>query len=78
MLCIKQCENLTSFPEDGLPSSLEILLIRGCPRLKEICKKDNEREWSKIAHIPLVKIDGRFIFDSEGEESSNDFEESKY
>jgi Leucine-rich repeat (LRR) protein len=74
MLCIKQCENLTSFPEDGLPPSLEILLIRGCPRLKEICKKDNEREWSKIAHIPCVKIDGRFIFDSEGVESDYDNE----
>jgi hypothetical protein len=74
LLCIKECENLTSFQEDGLPPSLEILLIRGCPRLKESCKKDNEREWSKIAHIPLVKIDGRFIYDSEGEESSNDIE----
>jgi hypothetical protein len=78
MLCIKECENLTSFPEDGLPPSLEILLIRGCPRLKEICKKDNEREWSKIAHIPCVKIDGRFIFDSEGEESRHDDEEYMY
>jgi Leucine-rich repeat (LRR) protein len=75
MLCIKECENLTSFPEDGLPPSLKKLVIRGCPRLKESCKKDNEREWSKIAHIPCVKIDDRFIFDSEGEESIFDREE---
>ncbi|XP_062174636.1 putative disease resistance protein At3g14460 [Alnus glutinosa] len=79
MLYIKECENLTSFPEDDrLPPSLEILLIRDCPRLKESCKKDNEREWSKIAHIPCVKIDGRFIFDSEGLESNFDNEEFIY
>jgi hypothetical protein len=65
MLCIEECENLTSFPEVGLPPSLEELVINGCPRLKESCKKDNEREWSKIAHIPCVEVDRRFIYDPE-------------
>jgi hypothetical protein len=66
-LCIKKCKNLTSFPEDGLPPSLDQLMIGGCPRLKESCKKDKGREWSKIAHIPCVEIDGRFIYDPEEE-----------
>jgi hypothetical protein len=68
-LLIDECENLTSFPEDGLPPSLQKLYFRRCPRLKERCKKDKGREWSKIAHIPLVAIDHRFIHDPEEEES---------
>ncbi|XP_059433861.1 putative disease resistance RPP13-like protein 1 [Corylus avellana] len=58
------CKNLTSFPEDGLPPSLQNLIIKECPLLKEHCKKDQGREWSKIAHIPCVLIDNRFVFES--------------
>ncbi|XP_059461499.1 putative disease resistance protein At3g14460 [Corylus avellana] len=58
------CKNLTSFPEDGLPPSLQKLIIEMCPLLKKHCKKDQGREWSKIAHIPCVVIDNRFVFDS--------------
>jgi hypothetical protein len=75
-LNIVKCENLTSFPEDGFPPSLEILLISGCPRLKESCKNDEGREWSKIAHIPRVEIDGRFVYDTEAGDSEE--EESIY
>jgi hypothetical protein len=62
------CEMLTSFPKDGLPPLLQQLYITNCPLLKEHCKKDQGREWSKIAHIPRVEIDGRFIYDPELEE----------
>jgi hypothetical protein len=64
-LSINKCENLTSFPVDGLPPSLQQLYFRDCPLLKEHCKKDQGREWFKIAHIPCVKIDRRFIYDPE-------------
>jgi hypothetical protein len=62
------CEMFTSFPKDGLPPLLQQLRIANCPRLTEHCKKDQGREWSKIAHIPFVEIDGRFIYDPELEE----------
>ncbi|KAB1221671.1 putative disease resistance RPP13-like protein 1 [Morella rubra] len=66
-LSIKECEKLMSFPEDGLPPSLLELDITGCPLLEEQCKNDG-REWSKIAHIPCVGIDGRFIYDPKTED----------
>ena len=62
-LSIQECENLTSFPEDGLPPSLLTLHVLNCPLLNEHCKKDQGRGWFKIAHIPYVGIDGKFIYD---------------
>ena len=67
-LRIWNCPNLTSFPEVGLPSSLLDLYIRDCPKLKRACKRDEGKEWSKIAHIPCVQIDGKFMYDPELEE----------
>ncbi|KAJ4725388.1 NBS-LRR disease resistance protein NBS49 [Melia azedarach] len=67
-LTINDCPNLSSFPEVGLPSSLLQLYIYDCPLLKKHCKRDKGREWSKIAHVPCVKIDDRFIYDPEEEE----------
>ncbi|KAL9437302.1 hypothetical protein AB3S75_023207 [Citrus x aurantiifolia] len=67
-LRIGNCRNLTSFPEVGLPSSLLELYIRHCPKLKKACKRDEGKEWPKIAHIPRVEIDGKFIYDPEAEE----------
>jgi hypothetical protein len=62
------CEMFTSFPKDGLPPLLQQLDIVNCPLLKEHFKKDQGREWPKIAHIPFVLIDHRFIYDPEPEE----------
>jgi hypothetical protein len=59
------CEKLTSFTEDGLPPSLQQLHIENCPLLKERCKRDQGRDWFKIAYIPRVEIDRRFIYDPE-------------
>jgi hypothetical protein len=69
------CEKLTSFTEDGLPPSLQQLHIANCPLLKERCKKDQGRAWIKIAHLPCVKIDGRFIYDPEPEEENQPMDE---
>ncbi|KAB1213090.1 hypothetical protein CJ030_MR5G015922 [Morella rubra] len=63
-LHIVACGKLTSFPNNGLPPSLLQLRITGCPLLEENCKKDLGREWSKIAHIPYVEIDGKFVYDA--------------
>ncbi|TXG67904.1 hypothetical protein EZV62_009179 [Acer yangbiense] len=62
-LSIKNCPELTSLPI--LPSSLLQLYLRGCPLLKEACKRDKGKEWSKIADIPRVQIDGKFIYHPE-------------
>ena len=62
-LLIFNCPNLASFPDVGLPSSLLRLYIQWCPLLKKQCKRDKGREWSKIAHIPCVRIDLKFIYD---------------
>ncbi|KAB1205304.1 putative disease resistance RPP13-like protein 1 [Morella rubra] len=67
-LYVSACENLMSFPEDGLPLSLLKLRIQKCPPLKEHCKKDQGRDWLKIAHIPCIYLDNKFIFET-GEES---------
>nr|POF27060.1 putative disease resistance rpp13-like protein 1 [Quercus suber] len=66
-LSIYQCEQLKSFPKDGLPPSLLELHIQRCTQLKERCKKFVGQEWSKIALIPCVQLDGRFIYDPENE-----------
>ncbi|KAH9782487.1 putative disease resistance protein [Citrus sinensis] len=62
-LRISNCPKLKSFPEVGLPSSLLRLQIEDCSWLKKQCKRDKGKDWSKIAHIPYVTIDGKFIFD---------------
>ncbi|KAL5078102.1 hypothetical protein RYX36_017086 [Vicia faba] len=48
------CEHLESLPEDSLPASLKKLTITGCPLLEERYKR--KENWSKIAHIPFIKI----------------------
>ncbi|XP_044481470.1 putative disease resistance protein At3g14460 [Mangifera indica] len=63
-LSISDCPNFTSLPESGLPSSLLQLYIYGCPLLKKRCKRTEGQDWSKIAHIPRIRIDGRFISDA--------------
>ncbi|KAL9432192.1 hypothetical protein AB3S75_027249 [Citrus x aurantiifolia] len=67
-LWLESCLNLTSFPKEGLPSSLLELRIEDCPMLKNGCIRDKGEEWSKIAHIPCVIVDWKFIYDQEEEE----------
>ncbi|KAH9804523.1 putative disease resistance RPP13-like protein 1 [Citrus sinensis] len=61
-LSISECPNLKSFPEEGLPSSLQQLYVEDCPWLGANCERYGP-EWSKIAHIPCVMIDMNFIHD---------------
>ncbi|TXG50863.1 hypothetical protein EZV62_023387 [Acer yangbiense] len=67
-LFIMHCPNLISFPVVGLPSSLLHLLIVDSPLLKKQCKRNEGREWSKIAHIPYIEIDRKNIYDEDYEE----------
>ncbi|XP_017984140.1 PREDICTED: putative disease resistance RPP13-like protein 1 [Theobroma cacao] len=64
-LWIAICPKLTSLPRTNLLLSLLQLHIDDCPRLKQRCRKDKGQEWSKIAHVPRVEIDGRLIHDLE-------------
>ncbi|TXG67903.1 hypothetical protein EZV62_009178 [Acer yangbiense] len=63
------CLRIFDFPEltslPILPSSLLQLYIHRCPLLKEACKSDKGKEWYKIADIPCVEIDGKFIYEPE-------------
>ncbi|TKY68414.1 putative disease resistance RPP13 protein 1 [Spatholobus suberectus] len=67
-LSIYNCPKLLRLPEKGLPSSLLELYIQDCPFLKDTCREDNGKDWSKIADIPYVEIDGKFISDSDYED----------
>ncbi|KAM0998858.1 hypothetical protein FF1_005632 [Malus domestica] len=55
------CPKLASIPEEGLPPSLEQLVIIGCPVLKERCQPGKGRYWHKISHIPYIRIDYKEI-----------------
>ena len=55
---IGYCGGLRSFPESIRHlTSLEFLKIRGCPTLKERCKKGTGEDWDKIAHIQKLHVD---------------------
>lgn len=53
-LRINDFDELQSFPEQGLPSSLSHLYIINCPLLKAKCQKGKAKEWPKISHIPCI------------------------
>ncbi|RXH93009.1 hypothetical protein DVH24_013585 [Malus domestica] len=50
-------DSLEFLPKEGLPASLSFLSIEKCSSLKKRCQKKTGQEWSKIAHIPFIKID---------------------
>nr|XP_023920279.1 putative disease resistance protein At3g14460 [Quercus suber] len=58
---IWDCDNLQRLPEEGFPASLSILDIIGCPLLKKRYWRKNGKEWRKISHIPIVRIDFEVI-----------------
>ncbi|XP_042966029.1 putative disease resistance protein At3g14460 isoform X2 [Carya illinoinensis] len=67
-LRIYNCQKLRAFPKNGLPPSLQRLHINKCRLLEEHCKKDQRGEWRKIADIPCVEINHKYIYDTETEE----------
>lgn len=60
---IHNCPQLTSLPEEGLPSSLFVLVISNCAVLKPRCRMEKGEDWHKVAHVPAINIDGEAIFD---------------
>jgi len=56
ILAVWFCKKLESLPEESLSDSLKLLYIWDCPVLKERYK--SEEHWSKIAHIPVIQING--------------------
>ncbi|KAG7941829.1 hypothetical protein I3843_16G066600 [Carya illinoinensis] len=67
-LHISNCQKLRSFPKNGLPPSLQKLRIHKCLLLEERCKKDQGGDWHRIADIPYVEINDKYIYDTETEE----------
>ncbi|EEF35612.1 putative disease resistance protein RGA4 [Ricinus communis] len=59
---ICSCPILGTLPEwiSGL-TTLRHLEINECPLLSQKCSNNKGEDWSKIAHIPNIKIDGRWI-----------------
>nr|XP_010925190.2 putative disease resistance protein RGA3 [Elaeis guineensis] len=55
-LYLQNCPQIQSLPENGLPSSLNILDIRNCPMLQQRCRKHEGPDWPKIAHIPKLDV----------------------
>ncbi|PON34432.1 LRR domain containing protein, partial [Parasponia andersonii] len=51
------CPKLQRMPEEGLPTSLQNFQFSDCPLLREMCLPENGKYWSKIRHIPNIKID---------------------
>ncbi|KAG8479782.1 hypothetical protein CXB51_029632 [Gossypium anomalum] len=64
-LTICNCPKLASLPEKEMLLSLEKLDISYCRSLKEGCSRGRGREWSKISHIPLVKINHETVIPRE-------------
>ena len=63
-LVLNSNENLMEMPTVQAMQRLTKLIqlyINGCPELKERCAKEKGTEWSKIAHIPDIRIDGEAI-----------------
>uniref|UniRef100_A0A7C9EVE6 Uncharacterized protein n=1 Tax=Opuntia streptacantha TaxID=393608 RepID=A0A7C9EVE6_OPUST len=57
-LCIWNSPELERLPKEGLPPSLGVLFIGGCPKLEERLKQKKGRDWSVIKHLPCVVING--------------------
>ncbi|MED6217420.1 hypothetical protein PIB30_017480 [Stylosanthes scabra] len=59
LLSLLECDKLRSLPEEGLPSSISHLEMKGCPMLKASYQRKKGKDWPKIAHIPLIISDWR-------------------
>ena len=65
-LLLNHNKNLTDMPTVQAMrrlTKLKKLYINGSPELKERCAKEKGTEWSKIAHIPYIRIDWDVIKD---------------
>nr|XP_023892159.1 putative disease resistance protein RGA3 [Quercus suber] len=56
-LQIRYCPNLTSLPEGMCRlTSLQSLNVHKCPHLEQRCQKEIGEDWTKIAHVPKMRI----------------------
>ncbi|KAJ0016742.1 hypothetical protein Pint_11513 [Pistacia integerrima] len=61
-LGIKKCPELSSLPKDmDHLIALRELLIEDSSQLSKRCEPDIGEDWSRIAHIPNIKLDGKII-----------------
>ncbi|XP_068343889.1 putative disease resistance protein At3g14460 [Pyrus communis] len=60
-LQIHCCDNLEFLPKEGLPISLSFLSIERCSSLKKRYQNKRGDDWSKIAGIPCIQIDGKVM-----------------
>uniref|UniRef100_A0A7N2MSL1 BED-type domain-containing protein n=2 Tax=Quercus lobata TaxID=97700 RepID=A0A7N2MSL1_QUELO len=59
-LCLSYCKKLMRLPILGL-TNLKHLHIAYCPNLEKRCAEGSGAEWFKIAHIPNIKINRKYI-----------------
>uniref|UniRef100_A0A7N2MTG7 Rx N-terminal domain-containing protein n=1 Tax=Quercus lobata TaxID=97700 RepID=A0A7N2MTG7_QUELO len=67
-LCLYYCKKLMSLPIPHL-TNLKHLNIAFCPNLEKRCADGSGAEWFKIAHIPNIKINGKYIPEKDSEDS---------
>lgn len=60
-LKIDYCPKLKSLPNYLRDTLLEQLQISGCKYLEQNCKRRTGDEWSKISHIPNIKINLYYV-----------------
>ncbi|KAK4566161.1 hypothetical protein RGQ29_002397 [Quercus rubra] len=56
-------------------TNLKHLYIAYCPNLEKRCANGSNAEWLKIAHIPNIKINGKYIQGGEDSDDSEDFDD---
>ncbi|THF96918.1 hypothetical protein TEA_024256 [Camellia sinensis var. sinensis] len=54
---------LQTLVKEGLPTSLFMLELIGCPMLKPRYLKGEGQDWHKIAFVPVIHMDGEVIFE---------------
>ncbi|XP_057743659.1 putative disease resistance protein At3g14460 [Arachis stenosperma] len=60
-LHISWCHKLENIAGEKLPPSLLLLQIDYCHLLGKHRKNNHQQIWSKISHIPSIKVDGNFL-----------------
>ncbi|GJM97966.1 hypothetical protein PR202_ga14935 [Eleusine coracana subsp. coracana] len=57
-LVICGCPMMTFLPQDGLPASMQMILLSRChPEFDSQLRRKEGAEWNKIAHIPEKKLE---------------------
>ncbi|KAL7131765.1 hypothetical protein ABFS83_12G026300 [Erythranthe nasuta] len=61
-ISIQSCKNLNELPDDfkNLKSTTRLVVCH-CPQLEKRCKKPKGKDWQKISHIPVIRINDKYI-----------------